>query len=38
MLILTLSADNDSDGDGVDDLTEGVGDDDVMECQIIWTA
>ena len=25
----TLSADNDSDGDGVDDLTEGVGDDDV---------
>ena len=24
-----LSADNDSDGDGVDDLTEGVGDDDV---------
>ncbi len=25
----TLSADNDSDGDGVDDLTEGVGDDDM---------
>ena len=25
----TLSADNDSDGDGVDDLTEGLGDDDM---------
>ena len=32
----SLSSDNDSDGDGIDDLAEGVGDDDKMEYLIIW--